>query len=159
MAFVRTLTPRYFAPASFETLDAEGNLINHLFDCEFKRLKLSELRQLQIKVAEWGSEIVKRLEARAQQIAAAEAKGEQLPDRKPEDDASLQQDMVNRRLLQEVMTNWRAVQDENGQDMAFSMETLDKTEEEFPGFINACAKAFWKSTQPAEAAHLARKNS
>lgn len=157
MAFIRARTPRYFAPASFNTLDGDGKLITHLFDCEFRRFKLSELNKLQAQLTEWGTEIMRRLQERADVIAKSADSGEPLPQEAADSEPTLE-DMVNRRLLAQVMTNWRAVQDEAGNELPFSLAALDATEEEFPGFINQCAKAFWKSTQPAEAAHLAAKN-
>lgn len=160
MAFIRAASPRYFAPASFQTLDNDGRLLTNLFDCEFKRLKLSELKKLQQRVNEWSAEILRNLNARAEAIRAAseKARKEDKPLELPEEDSAPLQDLVNRRLLAEVMTGWRAVQAPDGSDLPFSLESVDMTEEEFPGFINSCASAFWKSCQPKEAAHLAAKN-
>lgn len=159
MAFVRSSSPRYFAPATFKVLDADGNLVTSKFDCEFKRHKLSELKKLQAEVGEWGAEVIKRLTDRAKAIEAAakEGKGTEEANAEP-DPAVAVQDMVNRRLLERVMTGWRGVQEPDKSEAVFSLTKVDAIEEEFPGFINACARSFWNSTEPTEAAHLAAKN-
>ena len=171
MSFVRAATPRYFAPASFNILDATGQLIVSKFDCEFKRLRLSEQKQLQQDVSQWSNDVFKKLQAKVvaitEQAKAASAGEGDAPESAGRDDAEGEvqsaevtlQDMVNRRLLERVMCGWRGVEEPDGTPAPFSLAKVDETEEIFPGFINACAEAYWASQAPKAAAHLAaRKN-
>ncbi|HYE39854.1 MAG TPA: hypothetical protein VEB23_07975 [Ramlibacter sp.] len=171
MSFVRAATPRFFAPAAFSILDADGQLVVSKFDCEFKRLRLSEQKQLQADVSQWSEEVVKKLQAKVVAITArAKASGAEedgAPDPAAQEEAEREaqsveitlQDMVNRRLLERVMCGWRGVTEADGTPALFSLAKVDETEEIFPGFINACADAYWASQAPKAAAHLAaRKN-
>jgi hypothetical protein len=64
----------------------------------------------------------------------------------------------DRLVFERVICGWRAVQDAEGIELPFSIESADEVEEAFPGFIGSCVRAFYLSTMPAEAAHLAAKN-
>jgi hypothetical protein len=125
MAFVKTNSPKYFAPASINTLNADGQLVSNKFDIQVKRLTKSQLKDLDERIKAWD-------------VA----------------------DTANRdrAVLVDVMTGWRAVQDADGKELPFTLEALDQLEEENPGFVRTCIEAFYLSTQPTQAAHLAAKN-
>jgi hypothetical protein len=161
MAFVRSASPKFFAPATFNVLGANGELIVAKFDCQFKRLKHSELTALRRDLDRWSSDVLREIEARARKAMTPSADG---ADSNASADAAAAaateapENMVSRKVLERVMTGWRAVQGPDGSDLPFSLEALDATEEEFPGFTNACSQAFWSSCEPKAAAHLAAKN-
>jgi hypothetical protein len=160
MSFVRTASPQYFAPAAYNLLDAGGRLVVSKFDCQFKRLKHSELVALRRDVDQWAAQALKDIHARARELAAAD-EADALA---AEADAPVATDgsgidkMVSRQVLERVMTGWRAVLAADNSPLPWSLDNLDQTEEEFPGFINACAQSFWDSCAPKAAAHLAAKN-
>jgi hypothetical protein len=158
--FVRAASPAYYAPASFNLLDADGQLVVCKFDCLFKRLKHSELLGLRRDVDKWSAEAMKDLQARAQALAGTDASPAQSAPAEPQADAdtNAQEKNISRRVLGRVMAGWRGVQAADGSALPYSPEALDETEEEFPGFINACTAAFWESCAPKAAAHLAAKN-
>lgn len=158
MAFVRSASPRYFAPATLSTLSEDGLLIASKFDCQFKRLKRTELADLRRKTEEWGRTTMDRIRAQIEAVASSASgkPGGAEPAQAARTDAL--EDMVSRKAMVEVMVGWRAVQAPDGSELPFSLAAMDQTEEEFPGFINACADAFWSSCTPREAAHLAAKN-
>ena len=158
MPITKSSSPRYYAPARYAQLSEDGAIAVALFDCQFKRHKLSELKQLQADFSAWSDEALQVLRKQAEVIAAAatEVPGASVASLRHEVETS--QDSVNLRLLRRVMTGWRAVQGADSADLPFSFEALAEMEEDNPGFINACADAFWASLQPKEAAHLAQKN-
>lgn len=123
MPFVNAKNPTYYAPAQHRSLDADGQLVVSKFDCQFKRLKKSELLDLEERLKAQGD---KRLR--------------------------------DRQLLVEVMTGWRAVEEEDGSAAKFSMDKVDEFDEIHVGFQKACVEAFFASTAPSESAHLAAKN-
>lgn len=154
MAFVRAASPKYFAPAVLNILGGDGQLIASKFDCEFKRLKRSDLVALRRDVDLWSAHAMADLQKQAQALAVATEEGNE-PTRAGGNTVI---DMVSRKVLERVLTGWRGVQAPDNTDLPFSLEALDETEEEFPGFINACSQAFWDSCEPKAAAHLAAKN-
>jgi hypothetical protein len=156
--FVRAASPAYYAPASFNLLDTDGQLVVSKFDCLFKRLKHSELLALRRDVDQWSAQAMKDLEVRARALSAStdgQSREDEAASGNP--DGGLEK-MVSRRVLERVMTGWRGVKAADNSELAYSLDTLDETEEEFPGFINACASAFWESCTPKASAHLAAKN-
>jgi hypothetical protein len=159
MSFVRSASPTYFAPAALNTLAEDGALVVSKFDCQFKRLKRTALSALRRDVEQWGAEAMARIRSRVESIGSVAASGQTsgVPVAAVEDDDSVV-NMVSRKVLVEVLVGWRAVQASAGNELPFSFEAVDQTEEEFPGFINACADAFWASCSPKEAAHLAAKS-
>lgn len=58
MAFVRSTSPTYFAPATYSELDETGKLVASKFDCQFKRLSRTDLKALDAKVKGWVSDDV-----------------------------------------------------------------------------------------------------
>lgn len=125
MPFVNAKSPKYFAPARYNTLDADGVLLENKFDLQFKRHTTDQLEELD-----------KMIKARAKVKGAR----------------------VDREVLQAACVGWRAVQDEGGTELPFSLDALDTLEQDFPGFIKCCVEAFYLSTQPTQSAHLATKN-
>jgi hypothetical protein len=125
MAFVRSNSPKYHAPASINTLSEGGQLVANKFDIQVRRLTKTQLKELDERIKAWD----------------------------PADTANR-----DRAVLAGVMTGWRAVQDADGKELPFTLEALDQLEEEHPGFVRACVEAFYLSTQPTQAAHLAAKN-
>lgn len=158
MSFVRAASPQYFAPASFNLLGADGQLIVSKFDCQFKRLKHSELVALRRDVDKWSAAALKAIQARARALSGSSDEANGDTGSLPDIDSERVDKMVSRQVLERVMVGWRAVQAPDGSDLPFSLENVDQTEEEFPGFINACAGSFWDSCSPKAAAHLAAKN-
>lgn len=59
------------------------------------------------------------------------------------------------RLLEEIMTNWRAVQDADGRDIPWSLPAVDVADNQFPGLISAVVRAFYESVAPKASAFLA----
>ena len=53
MAFVRALSPTYFAPAEHSVLNADGVLNKQLFDIQCKRMKKSEIDALDDDIKKW----------------------------------------------------------------------------------------------------------
>lgn len=64
----------------------------------------------------------------------------------------------DRQLLVEVMTGWRAVEEADGTAAKFSIEQVDRYDEQYIGFQKSCVESFFASTAPSESAHLAAKN-
>jgi len=64
----------------------------------------------------------------------------------------------DRKVFEAAIVGWRAVQDAQGVELPFSVETAEATEEQCPGFIASCVRAFYLSIHPVESAHLAAKN-
>lgn len=138
MSFVRAASPTYFAPASFTTLDGNGRLVEHKFDCQFKRLKREELEELDAAVSS----------ANATASDANSSEGDaSAPVAKP--------GSTDQMVLERVMVGWRAVQEADGTELQFSLEAVEETERLFPGFRAACVKSFYLSTSPKQAAWLA----
>lgn len=127
MPFKRGASPTYFAPAEFNVLDADGKLAKQLFDIQCKRLKKSELEQLDVDIKAWAEE--RR--------------------------ANKEPGNSDRKIIERVIVGWRAVQAPDGSELPYSIEAVDQVEEEFPGFMAACVRAFYMSTMPGQAAHLA----
>lgn len=153
MTFVRSASPAYFAPASINTLSADGQLIVSNFDCQFRRLKRTELAALRREVEQQSSDVMMAIRTRIEGLAAAPA--QPTPPAAPEDADGVEK-MLSRQMLVRVMVGWRAVEAPTGGELPFSFDELDRTEEEFPGFINACANSFWASCDPKASAHLAK---
>jgi hypothetical protein len=129
--FFPTASPRYFAPATFRQLQEGGALKEFDFDCEFKRCKKSEIKDLDASTAKW----------REQGLD------------------------VDAQLIARVCTAWRikvpkadGAPGEETTLVPFSEATMNELEEDYPGFIGACVRAFYLSGTPAKAAHLAEKN-
>lgn len=129
MSFIPAASPQYHAPATLKRLDADGRLETVTFDCLFKRHKATEL------------------EALDKLIADHKAKGE------PNADMA---------VLHAVCLGWRVSVPGVGEgakptvkNVAYSAELAKSMEEEDPGFVAACVRSFYLSTQPAQAAHLA----
>lgn len=132
MKFFPDPSPRYFAPASYKQLQADGSLRDFDFDCEFKRLKRTELEALDEQVKAWRK---KKLDVDAQLLAHVCTQWRVKP---PKADGSPGEEV---KLI------------------PFAAEAAQLLEEEHPGFIAACVRSFYLSTAPVNAAHLAEKNS
>jgi hypothetical protein len=157
--FKLAASPTYTAPATHNQLTDSGALQVNKFNLQFKRLKHSELKALRVDVDAWTKEVMERFRQKLTQARLAAVDGEGAEDG-PEiglaNAAGGIKDMVNRKVLERVLIGWGLIQDADGADMPFSMDAVDRFEEAFPGFINSCAMAFWRSIEnPSEAAHKA----
>lgn len=131
-SFIPALSPKYFAPAVFKSLSETGALQEFAFDCEFKRHTKEELTALDAQIKSW-----------------REMKGGE----------------VDAKVLARVCTAWRvSVPKADGSPghevkvIPYSDEAAQQMDESHPGFIAICVRAFYISTAPAQAAHLAEKN-
>ncbi|MGE0329691.1 MAG: hypothetical protein AB7P37_03250 [Ramlibacter sp.] len=127
--FFQDLSPKYFAPATYNYLDANGALCVIEFDCEFRRLKRSEVTALDAKQ----QEVSKTVNSTA---GAA---------------ALLADVCTNWRIKDASSPTGSKV-------IPFSLETLAQMEEQHVGFSGACVMAWWQSSTPVQSAHLAAKN-
>lgn len=148
MNFIPAASPSYWAPASIQRLTAEGTLEEVKFDCHFKRLKKEELDQLPGKAGELASQALAALKPGAAPTAG---------------DTS-----IDWHLLGMVCLAWRvalplpegAPQGTKPELKAipFAAETLEEINNESPGFMAACVRAFLASVAPVAAAHYAQGN-
>jgi hypothetical protein len=129
--FFPVLSPAYFAPATFKALDGAGALKEFEFDCEFKRMRRSEMEAI---------------DAEVNQLRATGK-------------------TVDLHVLARVCKGWRVKPpaqegqpDQGPIHIEFSEDQAKELEEDYPGFIGACVRAFYLSSQPARAAHHAQKN-
>lgn len=127
--FFETLSPSYWAPVVYRQLGADGQVIEKKFDIQCRRFKSSEHAVLDKEIQGLR--------------AVADPKAYEA-------------------LLGKVLLAWRAEVKEGTaaevKVVPFEVATLAEMEEQFPGFTFACARAFYSSLMPVEAAHHATKN-
>lgn len=83
----------------------------------------------------------------AEQLAALDAEIQAIPQSAARD----------QRVFEKAIAGWRGVQDAGGAEIPFSFDAAAATEDQFPGFIAACVRAFYLSLQPVESAHFVQK--
>lgn len=132
MNFIAAASPSYFAPAEHRRLSKTGQLETIAFDCKFKRLSKSEMKDLDARIKE----------------------------QREQPGVDVDHFVATEVLLGWRVSIPAAEKGQPAQvkEIAFTPELLNEMEEGSLGFTSDCVRSFYLSTAPAKAAHFAEKN-